>query len=90
LFSGASLWLDREAVAIQFRGMGFQMPYLICAAVFSGMVFVYDYIDSRRGVWESLKLQPMTLRWAVYYAVIVIVLFFGHYNLAQNFIYFQF
>jgi D-alanyl-lipoteichoic acid acyltransferase DltB (MBOAT superfamily) len=91
LFSGAGHLLNFEATSIQFRGMGLRLPYLIYAAVFSGMVFLYDLIDSRgEGVWESLKLQPVTLRWAVYYVMVIAVLFFGHDNQAQNFIYFQF
>ncbi|HXI69249.1 MAG TPA: MBOAT family O-acyltransferase [Verrucomicrobiae bacterium] len=90
MFSGAGDWLDLNTVALQFRGMGLKLPYLIYAGVFAGLVFLYDIIDSRQGVWESLKFSPRPLRWAVYYAILVLVLFFGHYNQAQNFIYFQF
>ena len=90
LFSGAGHWRNLGTVAIQFRGMGLKLPYLIYAAVFAGLVFVYDAVDSRQGVWELLKFQPRPLRWAVHYAMLVLVLFFGHYNQAQNFIYFQF
>ena len=90
LFSGADHWLNLGAVAIQFRGIGVKLPYLIYAGMFVGLVFVYDIIDSRQGVWESLKLQPRPMRWAVHYAMLILVLFFGHYNQAQNFIYFQF
>jgi D-alanyl-lipoteichoic acid acyltransferase DltB (MBOAT superfamily) len=90
LFSGVSDWLDLDMVAIQFRGIGLKLPYLIYAAVFAGLVFVYDIIDSRQGVWELLKFQSRPLRWAVYYSILILVLFFGHYNQAQNFIYFQF
>jgi hypothetical protein len=63
---------------------------LIYAAFFAGIVFVYDIINSRRDVWEMLKSCPRPLRWAVQYATLIMVLFFGHYNQAQNFIYFQF
>ncbi len=90
LFSGARHWLDLGSVAIQFRGMGVKLPYLIYAAVFVGLVFVYDFFDGRQGVWELLKSQPRPLRWAVHYVLLVLVLFFGHENQAQNFIYFQF
>ncbi len=90
LFSGAGHWLNLGAVAIQFRGMGLKLPYLIYAGVFAGLVFLYDIIDSRRDVWELLKSCPRPLRWAVQYAVLITVLFYGHDNQAQNFIYFQF
>ena len=90
LFSGAGHWLDPGSVAIQFRGMGVNLSYLIYASIFIGLVFVYDFIDSRQGVWKLLGSQPRPLRWAVQYALLVMVLFFGHDNQAQNFIYFQF
>jgi D-alanyl-lipoteichoic acid acyltransferase DltB (MBOAT superfamily) len=90
LFSGAGHWFNLSDVAIQFRGMGVKLPYLIYAAVFAGLVFVYDMIDRHRNVWEFLKFQPRPLRWAVHYALLILVLFYGHDNQAQNFIYFQF
>ena len=90
LLSGATHWLNFESASLQFRGTGVSLSYLVDAVVFSAVVFVYDLMDSRQGVWDSLKFKPRTLRWAVYYAVVIIVLFFGHYNQAQNFIYFQF
>jgi D-alanyl-lipoteichoic acid acyltransferase DltB (MBOAT superfamily) len=90
LFSGAGHWFNLSDVAIQFRGMGVKLPYLIYAAVFAGLVFVYDMIDRHRNVWELLKFQPRPLRWAVHYALLILVLFYGHDNQAQNFIYFQF
>jgi hypothetical protein len=90
LFSGASHWLDFGAVSIQFRGMGLKSTELIYAAAFVGVVIVYDWLDSRREIWELLRAQPLPLRWAVCYAVLILVLFFAPYNQAQNFIYFQF
>ena len=90
MFSGAENWLDLNNVAIQFRGMGLKLPYMIYAGIFAGLVFLYDIVDSRQGIWNLLKARPRSLRWAVYYAISVLVLFFGHYNQAQNFIYFQF
>jgi len=90
LFSGAKNWLDLGAVSIQFRGMGLHLDELICAVTFIGLVIIYDWLDSRRGVWERLQAQPLVLRWAVCYSVLALVLFFTPYNQAQNFIYFQF
>ena len=90
LFSGASHWHDLGAVSIQFRGMGLTASEFALAVIFTGLVVVYDFIDSRGGVWERLKTKPLLVRWAVYYALMILVLFFGPYNQAQNFIYFQF
>jgi hypothetical protein len=63
---------------------------LTYAAIFIGIVIVYDWIDSRREMWALLRTQPQPLRWAACYALLILVLFFGPYNQAQNFIYFQF
>jgi D-alanyl-lipoteichoic acid acyltransferase DltB (MBOAT superfamily) len=90
LFAGASHWLDLGAVSIQFRGMGLNSTEFMFAVIFIGVVVAYDLIDSRAGVWESLRTQPLPVRWAVYYALLILVLFFAPYNQAQNFIYFQF
>ena len=88
--AGASHWLDFGTVSLQFRGMGLNATELMLSVVFTGLVVVYDIIDSRGGVWASLKTKPTPVRWAVYYALLILVLFFGPYNQAQNFIYFQF
>jgi alginate O-acetyltransferase complex protein AlgI len=34
--------------------------------------------------------QPVVLRWGVYYAALILILFFGAFNQSQQFIYFQF
>ena len=90
LFSGVSHWLDLGASSLQFRGMGLNVTELLLSVIFIGIVVTYDFIDSRGGVWERLKTKPLPVRWAVYYALLNLVLFFGPYNQAQNFIYFQF
>jgi D-alanyl-lipoteichoic acid acyltransferase DltB (MBOAT superfamily) len=90
LFAGASHWLNLGTMAIQFRGLGLNSTEFLLAVIFIAVVVVYDVIDSRAGVWESLRARPMPVRWAVYYALLILVLFFGPYNQAQNFIYFQF
>jgi D-alanyl-lipoteichoic acid acyltransferase DltB (MBOAT superfamily) len=90
LTSGASHWLDSGALALQFRGAGLNATELIYCAVFTGLVVVYDLVDSHRNVWELLKSSPRAVRWTVGYALLILVLFFAPYNQAQNFIYFQF
>ena len=90
LFSGMGSWLDLRTDSIQFRGMGLNsLEFIYCAASVS-LVVLYDIIDSHRNVWELLKAGPRPVRWAVSYALLILVLFFGPYNQAQNFIYFQF
>ncbi len=90
LLAGARHWLDLGADSIQFRGMGLRPEDLMYAVAFVGLVVLYDLIDSHCPMWELLRAQPQVVRWAVCYAVLIMVLFFGPYNQAQNFIYFQF
>lgn len=90
LFSGASSWANLSAVAIQFRGIGLQPADLICCVTFIGVVVTVDFLNAHRGVWELLKPQPLVVRWAVYYSILILLLLFTPYNKAQNFIYFQF
>jgi D-alanyl-lipoteichoic acid acyltransferase DltB (MBOAT superfamily) len=90
LFTGCTDWLDVNAVSIQFRGMGLHLDELVYCFIFAGMVVLYDLVDSHRNVWELLKAGPRPLRWAVMYALLLIVLFYGPYHQAANFIYFQF
>jgi D-alanyl-lipoteichoic acid acyltransferase DltB (MBOAT superfamily) len=90
LFCGFESWLDLGKVSIQFRGMGLNALELIYCAVAVGIVILFDILDSHRHVWEWLKAGPRPLRWAFCYALLILVLFFGPYNQAQNFIYFQF
>jgi D-alanyl-lipoteichoic acid acyltransferase DltB (MBOAT superfamily) len=90
LFSGSGNWLNLTAVAIQFRGLGLNTVEMSYCALFVGIVVLYDLVDSHRNVWELLRAGPRTVRWAVMYALLILVLFFGPYNQAQNFIYFQF
>jgi hypothetical protein len=77
-------------MALKFRGMGLNSTELFYAIIFVGLVLVYDLVDSRKGFWESVKLRPPAIRWAIYYGILILVLFFSPYNKAQNFIYFQF
>jgi len=90
LFSGMGNWLNLTAVAIQFRGLGLNTVEMSYCGLFVGIVIIYDLIDSHRNVWELLRAGPRPVRWAVMYVLLILVLFFGPYNQAQNFIYFQF
>ena len=90
LLTGCTHWLNLGAASIQFRGMGVTVVEFIYCAASVALVVFYDIVDSRRNVWDLLKTSPRPVRWAVSYALLILVLFFGPYNQAQNFIYFQF
>jgi D-alanyl-lipoteichoic acid acyltransferase DltB (MBOAT superfamily) len=90
LFLNVGSWTDLGALAVSFRGLGLQPTELILAIAFGCLVLLYDTIDKRAAFWPSLQSWPRPLRWAVYYGIAILVLFFSPYNRAQNFIYFQF
>ncbi|HEV2320211.1 MAG TPA: MBOAT family O-acyltransferase [Verrucomicrobiae bacterium] len=90
LFAGASHWVNLRNDALQFRGLGLHPVDLVYSILFIGVVVFYDFLDANFGVWELLRPRSLTVRWAVYYSVLVLILFFTPYNKAQNFIYFQF
>lgn len=90
LFSDARNWLNLGTLALRFRGMGLNLTELTFAIVFVLIVIIYDVVDIRGGFWKFLEQRPRYLRWAVYYGLLILVLFFSPYNKAQNFIYFQF
>ncbi len=90
LLTNAQSWLNPNALSIGFRGMGLTPDELAYAIAFIGVVIVYDVVDSTKGFWQSLQLRPRYIRWAVYYAIVILTLFFNTFNKAHNFIYFQF
>ncbi len=57
-----------------------------------GLIFFMEFIhiiQERRGMRKFLNNKPIVLRWALYYAVIFLILLFGVFE-RQEFIYFQF
>ncbi len=90
LFSGVGGWYHLGALSIQFRGLGLDPLEMFYCFFFIGMVLLYDLVDTHRNVWELLLASPLPVRWATMYALLILVLFFGPYNQAQNFIHFQF
>ncbi len=90
IFLDAKMYADPGNLGLAFRGMGLKSIDLIHSFVFIGILLVYDLISSRRDFWELVRARPVWIRWAVYYAILILILFYSPYNKAQNFIYFQF
>lgn len=64
-----------------------------CVLALCGVVLLLsvEYFQTRLGsIRAFLDRQPVTLRWAVYYATVCGLLFFGAFSQSQQFIYFQF
>lgn len=90
LFSGAGSWFDLSVQYINFRGAGIDLTEMLYSLLSIGIVITYDIIDARSGFEFKLCSKPRPLRWTVYYAFLLTILFFAPYNQAKNFIYFQF
>jgi hypothetical protein len=66
-----------------------KQEFLLCLFGLFVLLTVHT-LQSRRSLREMLSRQSAPLRWSIYYAVIVLILFFGAFNQSQQFIYFQF
>jgi alginate O-acetyltransferase complex protein AlgI len=53
------------------------------------LMFVFEYFNSKHDLLALLSKQKAWLRWAVYYAVIIVIFLFGAFGV-ENFIYIQF
>jgi D-alanyl-lipoteichoic acid acyltransferase DltB (MBOAT superfamily) len=86
-----ALFVIRSISIEPFKGdaivVGF--PKFVQCILFSAAALLIDMRIFREGFALHLKVQPLCLRWSVYYAVVYAILFLGAFN--QNaFIYFQF
>ncbi len=76
-----------------FRGMVGTFPvstyqFIVCLA---GIIFIeIVHITQRKhGLRRYIAQKPIWIRWAVYYALILAIIFFGEFS-GRQFIYFQF
>lgn len=51
---------------------------------------IAEYIQRKGSVIEMLNQKPVIIRWLCYYIIIMVMLLFGQFDIAQQFIYFQF
>jgi alginate O-acetyltransferase complex protein AlgI len=62
----------------------------VIALLALGLLLAVHGVQQRHSVRELLRQRATWVRWALYYAAIVAILFFGAFNESQQFIYFQF
>lgn len=72
-----------------YHGLGLGKHYVFIALAGITAVVIFDIIDSKHSVWELLSRKGWWIRWTVYYAIVLAILFFGVFN-QSAFIYFQF
>lgn len=74
------------------KGLGMQKSELIVSFIAVVMLAVYELIQEKISVGTILRCRPIAVRWAVYMAVIAVIILFGVYGDANStqFIYFKF
>jgi len=74
------------------KGLGMQKSELIVSFIAVVMLAVYELIQEKISVGAVLRRRPVVVRWAVYMAVIAVIILFGVYGDANStqFIYFKF
>jgi D-alanyl-lipoteichoic acid acyltransferase DltB (MBOAT superfamily) len=86
LFTGGGTDTLAQAVDTVF-GSRLEVGYILLSIV---LLMLVDFVSQKRD-WSSWFVSaPRTLRWAIYYAVVVWTLFFGEFSTAPDFVYFQF
>jgi len=82
--------LNLNNFAIQFRGIGWKPSDLILSFLLIILLFVFDFFSLKKNVFVRIRSLPLPVRWAFYYAILFVILFYASTDSAQNFIYFQF
>ena len=62
---------------------------IVLSLIVVGVLLGVEALEERRSLWERLATRPTYERWAVYYAVLLMLVVFGTWNLNQ-FVYMQF
>jgi hypothetical protein len=74
------------------KGLGMQKSELVVSFIAVLLLAVYELIQEKLSVGAVLRRRPVVIRWAVYMAVIAVIILFGVYGDANStqFIYFKF
>lgn len=74
------------------KGLGMQKSELVVSFIAVLLLAVYELIQEKLSVGAVLRRRPVVIRWAVYLAVIAVIILFGVYGDANStqFIYFKF
>lgn len=87
-----TVWIFTDDTMVQ---QGLNYSELMIALLSILVVWVFDFFKTERkiDIYVKLTAQPLWFRWTCYYALILIVLIFGHYGGtydASDFVYFKF
>ncbi len=94
LFSGTGKFLTNITDTGYMRNILGQLGVVqkeLIMAIFSIVILEsVQLFQEYSGTKRTFVEQPILARWAIYYALVGMILFFGAFNTAQEFIYFQF
>ena len=89
MFSDIGDYTNPLKLSIKFRGLGFKAPDL-AELIFFIVFLIAVELFSQRERMEKLFLRKPILKWGFYYLILLMIVFLGFENAADNFIYFQF
>ena len=85
-----TLWIFTDGTMVH---QGLTYPQLTVALLSAVAVWVLDWMSLRMDLLVGFNRQPLLIRWAVYYGLILVVVVFGQYGGGYNaadFVYFRF
>jgi len=89
-FLGSVLTGDMLVVRGLLRGLGLSQKELTIAILAILVLEGAQLLQRRGSLRAQLGTKPVFMRWAVYYSLVAAIVFFGAFNMSQQFIYFQF
>lgn len=66
-----------------------ELKYWTMLLFFTLIMFIFEYYNSKTDLLKAVRKLPFYLRWAIYFAIILIIFRFGAFGV-ENFIYVQF
>ena len=85
-----TIWIFRDGSLLR---QGLTYSELLIALLSLTALGILEWVSLKRDLLASLNRQHITFRWAAYYALILVVVVFGHYGGTYNpadFVYFKF
>jgi len=67
-----------------------EQPKFYLGFLIIGMLIGIELIQRKGSILEMVASKPIWVRWALYYALLLVIIFGGAFNNSQQFIYFQF
>ncbi|GDX50963.1 alginate O-acetyltransferase [Bacteroidota bacterium] len=89
MFSDFHDYASYSKMYLKFRGMGLHVSDLMEPLIFILILLGIEFFNKKAILTAVFSKRPI-LKWSFYYLLIILIVFWGYENDAQNFIYFQF